>query len=788
MRADAGIIAASVPSGELLIERVRKLCARLSGHGWGDLFKAHGLDIEATNLRDELLKPLDGMNRGLDGFQDFAREGRRGIEPGWPARSLLYHALASPQVTHAPDGAALTEFPTPAEIEAVENLVYGISLPSMQELRVRVNNAPLAVVVFASEYRPAISSLHQKHADLCFARSGVARVGTAPSQYIPEARGYLPFVEGDPYSVRVLPCRYSAYIAARLPGSPGSFGPLRFQTAPRSDTERLFWVPVHKLFSGPECIRGLSLNVSLTAHHLNEKLRRVHRVLGGEGFDTECHEPKLAHPPFTMRDELLAALSTEVDDGEGLLVPVVHGRLVEEAHYEGKVLTYRVPEKRKPFRSSLIINSRPSGARSAPEYVHVRHKVEDDSTVTDLNNSPDMLKIIEAGNYRAIHYVDYTADGWIEAECPELALELPRTLAAYSMVSAVDYFPLVKQQELMQWWQQSVPPELEKNIWPENPGPPLTLCDIRYPPNLSLSLDKLNIDNEPRPVFDSADDTMTAIVGFIDSASAQMTRIDDLVNTRVSSLPDGAAGVFAPGWDTSIDRTDEMVQDDGTVLPGVYHFNNYGLGSPFPEDAMLCSALSSFWPAASPDVTRTFAPGWNYATATPLTDDVIGQTGDEPWDSIRGPWIPDETVKEVEYRAIEYGDYVRAALDRKFNIEKIARTTAAEYAARTLVMSRVYTALGAVTRAQKREWALFSFTVAALGDEDRRQAEEGAKTRLSPSFAYRFKIFKHKPVPSDRKPQDHRNKLVAFDEMLLIFADPQCVIMQEDGVWVSKRY
>jgi hypothetical protein len=397
-----------------------------------------------------------------------------------------------------------------------------------------------------------------------------------------------------------------------------------------------------------------------------------------------------------------------------------------------------------------------------------------------------MLDIIEAGKYSAVHYVDFTADGHVEAECPELALELPRTLAAYSMVAAVDYFPLVKQQELMQWWKQSVPPELEENIWPSNPGPPLALCDTRYAANLSLTLAKLDIKNNSRSVFDPADDTMSAIVGLVDSAGGKMTRIDDLVNARVSTLSDGASGIFAPGWDASIDRTDERGQDDGTVLPGTYYFNNYGLGSPFPEDAMLCAALSSYWPAAAPDVTRTFAPG-NYATATPLTDDLLGQTGEEPWDGILGPQIPDPDVKKVEYRSIEYGDYVQASLDGKFNIEKIARTTAAEYAARTLVMARVYTALGAVTREQKREWALFSFTHALPDDADRKQSEDQSGARLSPSFAYRFKIFKHTTV--EENPKDHRTKLVSFDKMLTIFADPQCVLMQNDeGIWVASRY
>jgi hypothetical protein len=68
---------------------------------------------------------------------------------------------------------------------------------------------------------------------------------------------------------------------------------------------------------------------------------------------------------------------------------------------------------------------------------------------------------------------------------------------------------------------------------------------------------------------------------------------------RFSSLPDDCAGVFAPGWDVAADR-----------LPGrngAVHLAAYGLGSPFPEDAKLCAALSTFWPAVAPDVFRTFA-------------------------------------------------------------------------------------------------------------------------------------------------------------------------------------
>ena len=45
-----------------------------------------------------LSQPLSQIDRTVPGFEDFALEGQRGIEPGRPARSLLFHALASPNV------------------------------------------------------------------------------------------------------------------------------------------------------------------------------------------------------------------------------------------------------------------------------------------------------------------------------------------------------------------------------------------------------------------------------------------------------------------------------------------------------------------------------------------------------------------------------------------------------------------------------------------------------------------------------------------------------------------
>jgi hypothetical protein len=788
-------------SGETLLEKVRSTCQELADYGWRDLLLSHGLDITAKDLKSELSKELDSINRAIEGFQDFAIEGKRGITPGVPSHSLLYHAFASPQVTSDINGNSLKRFPTPAQIEVVENYVYGISPPSIQELRVLAKGAPLAIVVFASEYRPAINTVHQKHADLCFSRTGLTRVGNAPSHYLSDARGYLPFVDDDDYAIRVLPCRFSVYIAAQFQGRKDDFGPLRFQEGAdiyrdsegipkvfklKSDAERTFWVPLHKLFSGSECIRGKDLKITLMARHVNEKLRKVHKALAAKGFDTGWHEPQISDKPFVFGDEL-AEFSNEPEDGFGLLVPIVHPNIIEEATYKGKFITYKVPEN-EPFRSSLNISPRPSGARSAPEYVHARHMLNSKGQIQDLNDEPDVANKVAKGGYEALHYIDYTAEGLIEAECSELTFDIPRSLSAYSVVAPVDYFPLVKQQDLMQWWNQSVPLELEDNIWPSNPGPPQTLCDIRYPANLSLTLKKLDIENNERTVFDANDETMTAIIGFANSGLGKLTKIDNPKNLRVSSLPDGAAGVFAPGWDISIDRTEETdPSDDGSILkPGTTYLNNYGLGSPFPEDAMLCAALSAYWPAASPDITRTFSPG-RYAATTPLTDEIIGQTGQNAWDGIPGPKIPNPKMNEVEYMAIEYADYVQVALNKNFNFKLIAQTTAAEYCARTLTMARVYTSLGAITREQKIQWALFSFVKSNPVDTERIEAEKDTGIRLSPEFAYCFKIFRHQGVKPN--PNNHKTRLVSFKEMLTIYADPQTVLRKNaDGNWIAYRY
>lgn len=145
-------------------------------------------------------------------------EGRRGIEPDRPARSLLFHALASPNVVTGVEAEPLGAFPSLAEMEAVENYVFGVEPPSVEDLVTRFPHAVIAVAVFATEYRPGAQTVHRRHADLCFSRTGVARVGTAEPLYDPRARGFVPFDDEDQHAFRVLPARYVPYIAVHLEG------------------------------------------------------------------------------------------------------------------------------------------------------------------------------------------------------------------------------------------------------------------------------------------------------------------------------------------------------------------------------------------------------------------------------------------------------------------------------------------------------------------------------------------------------------------------------------------
>lgn len=802
----------------MLYIQVKAIFERLSPGGWDRVFAQHGLDTTSVDLKAELIRKLNKINRNAPGFEDFSTNGRRGIQQGCPSESLVYHALASPNVVSYFDENRVEKkisiFPTPNEIETIENFVYGLIPPTIDELRVVANNAPLAIVVFAKEYRPAINTVHRQHADFCYSRTGVSRVGTSPSKYLEEARGYLPYNDESPNKIRVMPCRYGAYIAALVPGRKDSHGPMRYITPDslaqdsnfaedkvagrtgshrdvvgheKSDDARRFWVPLHKLFSGDECIFGKNIEVNYAAKHLNEKLRRIHLMFGRIGHNGGWHEPDISKPPFAFTDGI-AELSLDPSDGLGLIVPEQKKALVAIAKYKKKTLTYNVPNAEKydsafVYRSTLgIRNPNDNGARRAPEYVHARYAIDfEGMKEQDLNELENVRQIISLGNYKAKHVLDFTADGYVDVACPELNMEIPHRLPAFSLVAPPDFYSGLKQRDLMQWWEQSVPTSLKESIWPTTPGAPQALSDQRIAANQNL----------PDINFDENDDSITSIVGPHRHHHSTPARILPPKNRRGSTLPDGAAGVFAPGWDVSFDQKFAQIDEEEDVAEDpsiITFFSSYGLGSPFPEDAKLCAALSSFWPAAAPDITRTFSPS-NYATTTPLLDRAIGLEDLPPWDGVLGPRVINPRKKIIEYVNIDYSDYVSTSLRNGFDLSSLSSMTPQEYLARTVAMARVYQALGAKTTNEKTKFAVLSFKYADVSqDFEFKKALEESGAILNNEYAFRFQIYE--PLEHIKNKKQPFDKVwVGYKKIQTIYGDPLTVLMKnDDNKWIKEQF
>jgi hypothetical protein len=729
-----------------LIDDVKAVCDRLAPLGWRELLLAasnNSLDIRqgtTAQLKTALQAPIAAVDRSLPGFDDFAGSPSRGITSGQPARSLLYHALASPRVIRDAHGALLAGFPTVPEIEIVENFVFGIEPPTLQAIRQESGSAKLAVVVFALEYRPAADCADGAHADLTFSRTGIARVGTARPKYLPDVRGWWPEDEDNAHAFRVIPIRLGAWLAAPVNGRDARV--MRIAKPDAAEHQRTFWIPVHKLFDGPECIAGLDLSLECVAHFFNLKLQRVHQSLSNAAPPTGF--------PFVI-EAGLAELRQRSEFGRIAVVPVPQDSLVQPAMVNGKPLTYRVPPGKaeafaayttpSPDRPGVDVEIHPF-----PAYVHARTKVVNGAFV-DLNEEADVNAAVDQGGYDALLYVDRTGEGWVDVRVPQLAGNAgveSTSLPAYVLLSAPDFFPSCGQRELSRWSNsREIPASFRGDqVWGV---PPYALSETRLPANLQL----------PNSPFDAKDETMTSVVGMGRGGNPPSApRPLDVV--RTSTLPDDAAGEFAPGWDVSVDVK-------GPVETGVLHLAAYGLGSPFPEDAKLCAALSTFWPAVAPDVYRTMSPHAGNSefrgTVAPLTDEEIGRVGNLPWDGVPGPTIVQAGGEEfVEMPRFISVDYVTNAVENRFSIRLTAQITTEEYQRRVLSAARVHWVLSGGTNVTptRTEWLLLSFRTVSPGDPEL-QAAQAQGGHVLDGHVYRVEAcFVGKGDPTVESPRGSR--------------------------------
>jgi hypothetical protein len=816
-----------------ILDEVKAACNRLAPLGWRDMLLAASggaLDIGAPDLTRELLKPLAGIDRSFPGFGDFALAGHQGVQPGQPDLSLLYHAFAAATVVAGAGGKPLAGFPTLAEIGSLENYIYGVQAPSLDALRHSANGRPLGIVVYALHYRNTPDSVHGKHAELCFARTGIARVGTIEPLYDDKKRLFVNIDQDRPFDLRVTPQRFAAYLAVQMNGSADNgFGP---QDALEGDAALPFWVPLHKLFNGAQCIAGMNLDISFVRSVQNEELAQFHKYLNVQGKPNNWHGKDLEEFPFTIRNERIASLSTRPEFGPGVLQPLA-APMTSVAIRDGKMVTFPVypntaanlqmsslfviPGVEPPSVPAYEDDAEQNAQREQPEYTNIRHRVNPDGTVDNLNLDPKMTAILKKGGYQALHYTDLTGDGWVEAQCPQLsgpASPVTHNMPAYCMVGLPDFFPEMTQRDLMLWTENTLPQTVAESLWVIRP---LALSQTRIAANITLPIG-----------FSIKDTTVTAIVSQQTKTAGPVQIPNGPLARGKVGLPDGSPGLFDPGWDTSQGIHFTVLGDKKDPAAKLEKFMaGYSLGSPFIEDAKLCAALGSYWPGVAPDATRTFQPGkqisgkaYPWPTVVPLTDREIGSAplADGkfmPWDGVMGPKLASAGGKAVAiYPNIFRTDYID--LIGTMTAALTSRIDGPEYKARTLAMEAVYWNLGihgnralhschvgdtaATPKKGKRvakqtdvnlilrckaSWAVLSFTEVGAGDAELTQAQAQARKKLSGKRIYRFHMFRWDPAnPEEHYPGDMAKVLVPMLEQAFLYVDAHgALIRKGNGKW-----
>jgi hypothetical protein len=689
-----------------LIEKVAAILRRLERYGWVELLAHHGLRLDRHTLKhpkrlaDELQRDLK-IDRSMPGFEDFWPEGKQAVYPARPARSLLYHALASPLVHPGPPKEMPAHaYPSLLEIDTIENYIYSTLRPSLKQLTPKRPDQHLVVGVFAYQYRIGARSPNGKFASTALSRTGIARVGTAPRNYDPVSRSHWPVAENSSKQIAVMPARYAAYLAQlRTPGPEDAI----LDEQPQ-DEDRNFLFPVHKLFDGDECLEDLTIKVKFTERHVNEKLRKFHRETGLP------HIPgfSLGQAPFVRDSEYEDdLLQLERAGSSVLVVPIPHRKLTRVATQRNyltkhkEIARFVVPPEQGDNRfagsSFQFLDALHAERRTAPEYINIRHEVTDPVApreIKDLNKQlrwNEFDKKVSRGGYEAAHFVDDSCEGCVVAEISGIPMaEVNKNnFPAFSVIAAPDFFPLVDQADVNDWVEEVLGTGGEREHFAQ--GGPWPLSGRRTCINPKLLLPGAH-DEPAFPVRDELNETyarvenVTAIIGgkiqdgTIERPPKSHRRFLD---PSTSFLPDGASGIFDPGWDVSVTGSSEYDAD---------FLASHGLGSPFPEDVKLCSALNSFWPSVAPDATRTFAlfpPEVDATTSVPLMDAELGIHPARPdrrarkliarpgWDGEYGPFF-DKDFRFVNHALIDQSDYVSHALAGEISLGRLAKIDAPE--------------------------------------------------------------------------------------------------------------
>jgi hypothetical protein len=666
----------------MLVDLVHDVLYRIAP-AWEAVLARHGLDLHAADTASELARALK-IDWTDPLVADLCRSTCRAIEPGDPARSLLYHLLARPA-----DGSA-AESVSPDELDLLENYLYSRARPPDDWQK-------LEIAVLAYQYRPARRTGHQVHADTVFSRLGIARNGDREAKFDSPGRCFSPDA-GDAAHVRVLPARFGAFLVRRRQG-PHALALIEGEQS--GDHERDFVTPVYKLFQGSECLPGISVSLSFVHRHVGDKLKRAAQARWGIPVPPSVD---LNAPPFTMTSSGLAADTVGlVQSGSAVLVMPKPLPLIESVQAATPPVDgFKVPRQwpwpfalvNRRYTTMRIVNSlsklflalldevrqlyfphfapnwlRYPEPRNAPEYINIRHPAKrGNGLAPNMCFHPEtrekFLEGVKHGGYETRFFIDHCAEGVISVALNEPA-GLP-VLPAYSIVAAPDFYPYADQVELQRWFQQS---RTDPKSQFRNGGPS------------SLSGERLTANpqhNDPltgKPAFPRTDTTIS--VAFSLAARTEHHTSPAAPEAKmVSFLSDASSNVFAPGWDVT------YASDRGGIF-----LATHGLGSPFAEDVKLCAASNSFWPALSPDASRTFNRA-DAPTAIPMLDEDIGLHPEHPlvlkgiaeecrgWDGEYGPYLTPDGM--AEYADIYRSDYVSNALAGNMLFGALQHVDAAE--------------------------------------------------------------------------------------------------------------
>lgn len=700
--------------------KMASVLAFLREHGW---FERLGWsDAPHSPLDQALFDPR--RIPADDAFADFA--GHRAIHPGRPELSLLYHALASRRVLLS-ESVPEESYPTLAQLDVLENFIYALQLPPEH------NDYVLAVLAY--EYRPAQQTPHGRHADLVFSRTGIARIGSEPLNYIASSREFANWPRGDKRSksFAVTGARYALFLARVV-----SDAPIKAMTWEKADDDRSFLLPERKIFSGDSLLEGA--HVAFGQQHRSERLYRLTQYKLKDNsalrLPRDIDASRLESAPFRRISNTFDKSPRGTNDpslvdmnehGDSVVISSKPQALVREAvDSKNRRARFWVPPtvpgvsrqyttlelNHTPItqtvlegialwrRANFIELRRPN---DSPMLVNVRFELADETsaTIQHLELPRDEARL-QNGGYWAALFEDSICDGCVVAAIDPLpkgswvqALR-ERVLPAFSLVTAPDFFPNATGLEL----DESPHEALSENFLK---GGTIPLSSVRLPPNRVLLDPTTNAPAFPpneRVRGRSVADTATAVVSRDSNMSSKDATTPDK-DRRSGYLPDSASGILYPGWD--------VTYSGGT---GDKFLTTYGLGSPFVEDAKLCAAANGMWPAASPDSARTYQGslvavphtlGLYYSkTATPLTDDELGNHPRSPavrehgvisergWDGEYGPYLEvDNRGVWVNYADIGQVDLVANALTNRLDASRLRELRTGDLIDRMEALRRV---------------------------------------------------------------------------------------------------